>query len=263
MSFETFIMSIDPVNNLGFISNNDFEKTVYKHPQMPWENVFYGSSIIAGSYIEENSGTNYINFGITYGKITDLKKGLYKDLIKVEKNIVIGMNFFTFMDELQTDPTYIWHKKPYVPYVYFYRGPIMEYFKETIDQYKEGQPINQVPENAYRKYITLGSLSDKELEEKITKYKELYGNLTIEDFNENIEDLKEVIDYCKDNDIRLRAIWMPWNPKDEQLDYVEELKVIVNEIFEENQIDYLDWSNKYESHYFYDLGHLNYNKGAL
>lgn len=256
------MMNFDPVNNYGFISNNDFEKTVYKHPEMPWENVFYGSSIIAGGFIEDNSDSNYINLGITYGKVTDLKQMLDKNIIEVDENIVMGMNFFTFMDELQTDPTFIWHKKPYEPYLYFYRGPILEYLEETIDKLKKGEPINQVPENAYRKYVTLGSLSKEDLEEKKIKYKELYSELTIDDFSENIKALRDVIDYCKNNNIRFRAIWMPWNPLDEQLDYVEEVKSLVNKIFEDNQIDYLDWSNKYDSEYFYDLGHLNYNKGA-
>lgn len=260
--FELFITKIDPVNSYGFIYNNDFEKTLYNHPKMPWNNVFYGSSIVVGSFIEEKSESNYINLGLTYGKITDLRDMLSKEIISVKKNIVIGINFFTFMDNLKSDPTYIWYKKKYEPYLYFYRGPILEYLKDTVDKIKKGEKINQVSKDAYKKYITFGSLSEERLQEKINEYKKLYGNLTVDDFSNNINALEQVIKYCRQNDIRLRVIWMPWNPKDKPLEYVEDLKEKVNSILIKNEIEFIDWSNKYNTEFFYDLGHLNFDKGA-
>lgn len=262
LAFEYVISDINPVNSYGVFYQNDFSKTVHFHPEKPWRNVFYGSSIVAGSFVEEISETDYINLGISYGKISDLEQMLTKEILKVEDNIVIAMNFFTFMDELPTDPAYIWHKKPYEPYLYFYRGTISNYIKKTLNEMRSNQPINNVPDWVYQKELYYGNLSEEELNEKKKKYKELYGDLSIDDFNNNINDLQTVIDYCKENDIRLRCIWMPWNPVDTPFNYVEEVKSKVNKIFTDNQIEVIDWTEKYEAHFFHDLGHLNWEEGA-
>ncbi|KNF08356.1 hypothetical protein CLPU_8c01210 [Gottschalkia purinilytica] len=260
--FEFFITKLDPINKNLVFYQNDFSKTVHSNPEMPWKNIFYGSSIVAGAFMDEKTSTDYVNMGIRYGKITDLEEMLKKNMLKVEDNIVIGMNVFTFLDELPTDPYYIWHKKIYEPYLYFYRGPILKYIETTYEQLKNNEEINQVPDWVLQKQINHGRLSKEELDKKKNEYKKRYGNLNIDDFNKNIESLKRVIDYCDKNNIRLRAIWMPWNPVDTQFSYVDELKKEVNSIFNNNKIEVLDWTNKYEEKYFHDLGHLNFEEGA-
>jgi len=45
-------------------------------------------------------------------------------LIEVGSELVIGLNYFTLMDTLETNPTYPWHKSIYEPYLYFNRNRI-------------------------------------------------------------------------------------------------------------------------------------------
>ena len=256
------ISYIDPINNMKIFYKNDLEKTRILHPYKVWEKVFFGNSTVIASYMENNSKSGYINMGINYGKLTDLREILDRHLVTVSKDIVIGMNFFTLMDDLPTDPYYIWNRKAYEPYVYFYRDQFKKLITDTIETWTTGKPVNTRFSSLTRKELYYGRLSDEKLKAKVEEYEEKYGNLTLEDFSDNVQALREVIAFCQKNGIRLRVIWMPWNQYYQPPEYVNALKQEVNGILAENRIEVVDWSQKIDRKYFHDLGHLNIGQGA-
>lgn len=258
---DSFIAIWDPVNKLPVFYKNDLEKTRYVHPEKEWDSVFFGNSSVIASFIEEKSGTQVINMGINYGKITDLDKMLSGDLIHV-KQVILGLNFFNFMDDLPTDPAYIWHKKLYEPYIFFYRDSFKKYIMVNGNAIIKGEPVN-VPEGGlYDKELYFGRIDKDELVKKIAEYQDKYGKLTINDFKENLKSMEFVIKYCKDRNIRVRAVWMPWNQTYKPPEYVDELKLKVNNMFAQANLEIIDWSEKYAPEYFHDLGHLNRERGA-
>lgn len=256
------ISYFDPVNNLKIFYKNDLEKTRVLHPYKIWDKVFFGNSTVIASFMENESDSGYINMGINYGKLTDLDEILSRSLVTISEDIVIGMNFFTLMDKLPTDPYYIWHRKAYEPYVYFYRDQFKKLIIDSIETQMTGKPVNTRFSSLTRKELYYGRLSEEKLKAKVNEYEAKYGDLTIRDFSGNISALKNIISFCEENNIRLRAVWMPWNQYYIPPAYVDALKEEVNTILGENRVEVLDWSKKIDSIYFHDLGHLNIEKGA-
>lgn len=256
------IAARDPVNRLPVFYKNDLEKTRHFHPGKDWPEVFYGNSVVIASYIEEESSSGVINMGINYGKITDLHEILKGNAVNITGKIVLGLNMFTFMDNLPTDPAYLWHKKPYEPYIFFYRDHFKKYIVNNGEALLKGMPLNVISGSLYDKELYFGRLDDLELAKKMDAYDSLYGDLSLKDFEKNIKALKKVVRYCENENIRLKAIWMPWNKVYKPPGYVEQLKSEVNFIFDSKDIEVLDWTDRYEGEYFHDLGHLNREKGA-
>ena len=262
IAIDSSITQWDPVNKYPQFRKNDFAKIRHFHPEKVWPAVFFGSSPVIAAYNEKISDSGLINMGITYGKIVYLEKILSRDLIHITDKIVIGVNFFTFMDNLKTDPSYIWHKKPYEPYLYFYRTELKDYLDKNSRALINGQPINAVEGNPYAFQSNPQLLSREELDKKVQEYEEKYKNLQLKDFGGNIKSLGNVIKFCKEKNIGLKLIWLPWNPVYKPPAYVDELKAEVNGILKSQNIEYLDWSDKYSAENFYDFGHLNSRLGA-
>ncbi|HYE81360.1 MAG TPA: hypothetical protein VEG39_04230 [Clostridia bacterium] len=256
------IAHFDPVNNLKIFYKNDLEKTRVLHPYKVWEKVFFGNSTVIASYMEDRSDSGYINMGINYGKLTDLDEILSRGLVTVSEDIVIGLNFFTLMDKLPTDPYYIWHRKIYEPYVFFYRDQFKKLIVDRVQTQLTGKPVNTRFSSLTRKELYYGRLSEEKLRAKVKEYESKYGNMRLSDFSDNINSLRNIISFCNRNNIRLRVLWMPWNRYYTPPAYVNSLKQEVNTILAENRIEVLDWSGRIDSVYFHDLGHLNIEKGA-
>lgn len=256
------VYKLDPVNNLPLFNRNDFNKTRMVHPESDWEKIFFGNSTVAASYLEDESKSGYINVGINYGKLTDLEGMLTGKHIAGTKEIVVGLNFFTLMDNLPTDPSYIWHKKSYEPYLYFYRSQFKKVLTNGLTNLTQSKPFIGMLYTSSEKELYHGRLDDEKIKAKAEEYVKKYGDLTLADFNGNIKALKNVIEYCDKNGIRLRAVWMPWNPVNTPPAYVEDLKNIVDGIMAENDVEYLNWISGFGTEYFHDLGHLNYEAGA-
>lgn len=254
----------DPLKYSPYFEKNDFEITQLKHPEKSWDKVVFGSSIAINSFNEELSGSGYINAGICYGTVSDIYQMLSKNIVDIESDLVLILNDISFYDGLKTNPSYLWHKKWYQHYIYFERDRIYPLFDEGIDNVLDGK--DAVSEPQYKdadKYYSIGALSDEELFESNEKMLKDFGNCTVaKDCSRNFSELKKLIKYCDKNGIRLRAVWSPWNPKIPVYGFAREVKDEADRIFAENNIEVYDMMNEIPVEYFYDIGHLDYEKGA-
>ena len=256
LTYNNFIADSD------YFVKNDFEITQCKHPEKVWDKVFFGNSVVISSYIEEQSTSGYINLGLDYGVVTDLWEMIEKRHINIGSELVIGLNYLTLYDEFETNPTYIWHKELYVPYAYFERDRFYPIITDGFDKLIKGQnplPYKYLPQE---KHVYHGTMSDRALADAMARYEEEFFNLPTEKFEKNIEALEKVINYCNENNIRVRAVWMPWNPKYEQPALLGEVRAMADAVFNKYNVEVLDLENELPAEYFYDTGHLNYDVGS-
>lgn len=261
---DALLTYFDPLKFSPYFEKNDFEITQLKHPEKTWDKVVFGSSVAINSFNEELSKSGYINAGICYGTVSDIYAMFSKKHINIKSELVLILNDISFYDDLETNPSYIWHKKWYQHYIYFERDRIFPLFDDGTDNILDGKPIISKPEYANAdKYYSIGSLSDEELNESNKKMLEKYGSCTVsKDCADNFNDLKKLIKYCKKHDVRLRAVWNPWNPKVPVYDFAKNVKEYADGIFEEYDIEVYDMTDVLPAEYFYDIGHLDYEKGA-
>lgn len=256
LTYNNFIVNSD------YFVKNDFEITQEHHPEKVWDKVFFGNSVVISSYIEEQSSAGYVNLGLDYGVVTDLWEMIEKRHINIGSELVIGLNYLTLYDEFETNPTYIWHKEFYVPYAYFERDRFFPMIEDGFNKLLQGQnplPYKYLPQE---KHVYHGAMSDRALEDAMARYEELYFNLPTEKFEKNIEALENVINYCNENNIRVRAVWMPWNPKYGQPALLEQVRAMADSVFNKYNVEVLDMENELPAEYFYDTGHLNYDVGS-
>lgn len=256
LTYNNFIADSD------YFVKNDFEITQCKHPEKVWDKVFFGNSVVISSYIEEQSTSGYINLGLDYGVVTDLWEMIEKRHINIGSELVIGLNYLTLYDEFETNPTYIWHKELYVPYAYFERDRFYPIITDGFDKLLKGQnplPYKYLPQE---KHVYHGAMSDRALADAMARYEEEFFNLPTEKFEKNIEALEKVINYCNENNIRVRAVWMSWNPKYEQPALLGEVRAMADAVFNKYNVEVLDLENELPAEYFYDTGHLNYDVGS-
>lgn len=256
LTYNNFIVNSD------YFVKNDFEITQEHHPEKVWDKVFFGNSVVISSYIEEQSSAGYVNLGLDYGVVTDLWGMIEKRHINIGSELVIGLNYLTLYDEFETNPTYIWHKEFYVPYAYFERDRFFPMIEDGFNKLLQGQnplPYKYLPQE---KHVYHGAMSDRTLEDAMARYEELYFNLPTEKFEKNIEALENVINYCNENNIRVRAVWMPWNPKYGQPALLEQVRAMADAVFNKYNVEVLDMENELPAEYFYDTGHLNYDVGS-
>lgn len=257
LTYNNFIADSD------YFVKNDFEITQNKHPEKVWDKVFFGNSVVISSYIEEESSAGYINLGLDYGVVTDLWEMIEKRHIHIGSELVIGLNYLTLYDEFETNPTYIWHKEWYQPYVYFERDRFYPIITGGFDKLLGGQsplPYKYLPQE---KHVYHGAMSDKMLEKTMENYQEEFFNLPVEKFSKNIAALENIINDCNDKNIRVRVVWMPWNPKFEQPELLGQVRELAQGVFEKYNVEVLDMENQLPEEYFYDTGHLNYDVGSI
>lgn len=235
---------------------NDYEATRVAHPEEVWDRVFFGNSAVISAYRENLSEAGYVNLGMDYAVVTDLWELLDEGYLKVGSELVVGLNLFALYDDLPTNPSYIWHRGRLEPYVYFHRDKLLR-IAEGIQKLRDGQTIR------YRgKGIDSGMMTDEELAEKVASYEENYFCLPIDDFQENIEALDKIADWCEDHGVRMRVLWMPFNPDVERPELLLELMQIVNDRCAQRGITVGDYSDQFERSCFLDVGHLNDEVGA-
>lgn len=256
LTYNNFIVNSD------YFVKNDFEITQYKHPEKDWDKVFFGNSVVISAYMEDKSSKGYVNLGLDYGVVTDLWEMIEKKHINIGSELVIGLNYLTLYDEFETNPTYIWHKKLYEPYAYFERDRFYPMITDGFDKLLNGEsplPYKYLPQE---KHIYHGAMSDKMLEKTMENYQDEFFNLPTEKFSKNVAALEKIINYCNDNNIRVRAVWMPWNTKLEQPELLGEVKAMANEVFDKYNVEVLDMETALSPECFYDTGHLNYDVGS-
>lgn len=250
------------IKDSDYFSKNDFEITQQKHPEKVWDKVFFGNSVVIASYIEEESSAGYVNLGLDYAVMTDLRDMLKKRDINVGSELVLGLNYLSFYDEFETNPTYIWHKSFYEPYAYFERDRFFPIISQGFDNLLHGEspmPVRYLPQT---KNVYHGALSDDGLADSIKRYEKDFFNLPIEKFEKNLSATEEVIRFCQKNGIRVRAVWMPWNPKCEMPELPADVHARAQAIFDDYGVETLDLESAMPAEYFFDLGHLNYDVGS-
>lgn len=235
------------IRNSDAFSRNDFEIVQKKHPETVWDRVFFGDSAVTSGYIEEISTAQYINLGIDGASAEDLLTLLKKRHIRVGHELVIGLNYFTLTGAGKTDPTYIWHKKEYVPYIYFDCARLKAFLKGGRNENQEKQ--------LYR-----GVMSESTAEEILNSRE--FTEPSPEKIERNLNALGEIINYCEENEIRFRAVWMPWNAKYEQPACMGELRERTDNLLAEHDIYVHDLENEIETILFYDITHMDYDTGA-
>ena len=241
---------------------NDFEITQHDHPEKVWDKVFFGNSVVISSFMENKSTSGFINCGLDYGVVTDLRDMLYDKYINIGSELVIGLNYLTLYDDFDTNPTYIWHKKWYQPYAYFERDRFYPLITGMYERLLDGESIGPMTYTYQNKAVYHGRVSETALTDKFEEYQEEFFNRPIEKYSENLAALQDVIEFCQAHGIRLRAVWMPWNPMFDQPQLVREVRIRADAVFNANNIEILDLENKFGSECFYDTGHLNYDVGS-
>lgn len=260
---DMILTKMDPLKYSPYIRKNDYEITQLAHPEAVWDKVFFGSSVVIASYIEEKSASGYYNVGVDYGSVSDIYNMIKKGRIDIGSDLVIALNDISFLDSLDTNPTYLWHKKWYQHYIFFTRDKTYPLLEAGIKNIMEKKPFLDEPRyGTQKKVVYFGALSDEELAESNESMLERFGGCTLADCQKNFAALEELIKLCDKKDVRLRAIWMPWNPKVPVYDFADEVMVEANRIFSEKDILVYDMTNMVEPQYFHDIGHMNYELGA-
>ena len=94
------------------------------------------------------------------------------------------------------------------------------------------------------------------------EYENEYFSKSPERFSENINALRDVAKYCKKHGIRMRVVWMPWNPLFAKPALINEVRARADKVLKEEGIETLDLEDEFGEEYFYDTGHLNYDCGS-
>ena len=241
---------------------NDFEITQQDHPEKVWDKVFFGNSVVISAYMEDKSSSGYINCGLDYGVVTDLWEMIDKGYIHIGSELVIGLNYLTLYDDFDTNPTYIWHKKWYQPYVYFERDRFYPLITGCFDRFLKGESVPPMHYTDQKKAVYHGRVSDTALKEKFEEFNDEFFNKSLDTYSENFTALENVIEYCQENNIRVRGVHMPWNPMFEKPQLVRDVHEKADEIFDRYGVEVLNLEDEFPSEAFYDTGHLNYDVGA-
>ena len=258
---DTILASSDAVSRSNLFRKNDYEKTVLSNGgRLEYDHVFYGNSVLVSAFIEEESATDYVNFGMDYATITDLRDMLKKGMLKPKKDLVLALNYFVLLDTLDTNPTYPWHRKTIEPYVFFERDRLHKFLISEFTGLFTGQ--KRTIHTELEKAVYYGVMTDEELDTKINTHNDLFWGLDTSYYKKNLAALKEVIKYCADNGVRLRAIWMPWNGYTQMPEVPVEVARLADEIMSEAEIEVYDMLDAMPRDCFHDLGHLNYEHGA-
>ena len=120
------------VQRSGFFWLNDFEITRRDHPEEVWDRVIFGSSELVSAYREDLTTADYVNLGMDYGTVRDLVEMLEGGHIKVGSELVLALGWGAMYDDMDTNPTYEWHRKWYEPYFYFQRDRLSEFVTDNL-----------------------------------------------------------------------------------------------------------------------------------
>jgi len=197
--------------------------------------------------------------------MTDFSQMLQKRYIHAENEVIITANYLSFLDPLETNDTYPWHRQEFMPYVFFNRKATSDYVKGVLKNFTAGNLSLKIdlPEYYFEKAVSKGHMTDEELNERVLNFEERFGSYTIDDFSENIEALEQIREYCEKYNLRLRFVWMPVNPKYQpQPAYIAQLQSLVNDYLNEHDIEYIDYTDSFPPELFYDLGHINWETGS-
>ncbi len=259
---DSYIAHDNPIARSNIFVKNDFEITQADHPEEVWDKVFFGNSVVISAYMENESTSGYINCGLDYGVVTDLREMIDEGYINIGSELVIGLNYLTLYDDFDTNPTYIWHKEWYEPYAYFERDRFYPLVTGCFTRLINGESVPPMTYSYQAKAVYHGRVADDALKAKVKEYETEFFNKPIDDYSENLEALGDVIEYCQKNNIRVRGVHMPWNPMFEKPDIVKQVRAEADAVFSRYNVEVLDLEDEFGTEAFYDTGHLNYDVGS-
>lgn len=240
---------------------NDFELTQRDNPEEVWDEVFFGNSAVYAAYRQEESESGYVNLGMDDAVLTDLWDMLRKGDVKIGSDLVLGLNWLTLYDDFETNPNYIWHRGTLEPYCYFQRDRLSKILTDKVKRLALGTPATadyaSQTKTRYR-----SSLSDEALADKAEDFTQRFWSASPDTFKKNYTAMKNIIEYCNENDIRVRVVWMPWNPKVEMPDLVREVMESVNSICNDYGVEVYNMTDSLDAECFADIAHLNYEYGS-
>ena len=260
---EVTLRRTDPVKYMTSIWRNDYELIALEHPDMTFRRAVYGSSVVISGFMEERSRSGYANLGMDYGTIQDLMEMLDKGLLTVEEDLVIALNDSSFMDTMDTNESYPWHREWYQPYLYFQRDRLEAWVTKGVNNWLRGEKFISIRWPDQQRAVYRGALSDEKLAESEKRIVGLFGDVTLEDCRENFAALDELAEYCREKGICLRALWMPWNGKTAVYPSAQTIMDEANARLAQLGIPTLDLTHdKVPDEWLYDMGHLSYEEGA-
>lgn len=260
---EVTLRRTDPVKYMTSIWRNDYELIALEHPDMTFRRAVYGSSVVISGFMEEHSRSGYANLGMDYGTIQDLMEMLDKGLLTVEEDLVIALNDSSFMDTMDTNESYPWHREWYQPYLYFQRDRLGAWVTKGVNNWLRGEKFISIRWPDQQRAVYRGALSDEKLAESEKRIVGLFGDVTLEDCRENFAALDELAEYCRGKGICLRALWMPWNGKTAVYPSAQAIMDEANARLARLGIPTLDLTHdKVPDEWLYDMGHLSYEEGA-
>lgn len=262
LAIDIILSSVIPpyIISSGRFCLNDYEMTRRDHPEEVWDKVFFGNSMVITAYREDISESGYINLGLDRGVVTDLWEMVQKDVVTLGSELVVGLNELTLYDRFDTNPSYPWRRKYYEPYSYFASDRLTVLIRETGEQLFTGaEPAYGIYSNQ-TKILYHGAMSQAALEEKIAASG--YEHLPISDFQENMDALAKLADYCAEHGVRLRCVWMPVNPALVSGDEVNAVRDQAAAVCQKKQVEFYNMEDALDVECFYDNGHLNYEYGS-
>jgi hypothetical protein len=257
-----------PVESSSYFSKNDYEKTVLSHDgATAYDKVFFGNSVLISSYMETESTADYINFGLDYGTVRDLAAMLEGGYLTIGSDLVILLNYFVLLDTMDTNPSYPWLRRHLEPYCYFQRDRmqtlVTNAFNVLFSRFDNRLQGSLPRYTDLSKSVYYGILTDEELDAKIASQSETYWGLGPEFYQENLEALRQVMDYCNSRQVRLRVVLAPWNPYIPMPENPRAAILAADRLLADAGVEVLDLTNSYPRQFFYDLGHFNYEYGAV
>lgn len=261
---DTALTRLNPLKFCDSIHKDDFELTQLAHPEKVWDKVFFGNSSVISAYMEEDSSAGYINLGLDYGMATSIRDMLEGGYITIGSELVLGLNWDSMYDGMDTDPTYAWHRKWYEPYCYFQRDRLNYLLTNGITRKLNGWSFftHYYAEHTDGKEHYHGRMSQEEMAARMERLYNLFWSNGTGMYEENLSALEDVFAFCSANGIRVRVVWLPWNPEVEQNEcdlYVFER---TRELCITNDVEFYDMTSSLPAECFYDTGHLNLETGA-
>ena len=251
------------VRKSGYFALDDFEITQRHHPEQVWDGVIFGSSELISAYREDLSETGYVNLGLDYGTLADLYELLDGGYIEVGSELIVALNWGVMWDELDTDPTYIWHKGALEPYLYFQRDRLAGLLRDDLDALLRGKPLRKAGVHLTdEKEVYHGHMTAEQHTERLARLERDYFSRGREGYDDNLRALERVIDWCAEHGLKLRAVWMPENPDWPLGELNEALHEEVLALLQARGVPVWDMRTLLGADCFYDTGHLEYDAGA-
>ena len=196
-----------------------------------------------------------------YGTIRDILTMLKKKTIRVGSDLVLAIDALCFYDGMDTNPVYPWHKRVFEPYAYFMRDRLNTSLMNTVKRVSGEEVAHGLFLTQTKAYYS-GCLSEEELAGKVEKFDTMFYSKPFADYQKNLDALDELADWCANNGVRLRLLWLPRNQAVETPERALEVMAEANACCLRHGVEVHDLTHSLPDDCFYDLGHVNREYGS-